>query len=91
MIGMSIVQVTDDLKILSLEHYYDNTKFLDKLTSGGKMQAADGTQKLGYIQQPTSLQQKFWGFIKKFWQPRVKPVRDDFAASRCPIAVLMKS
>jgi hypothetical protein len=90
-IGMSIVQVSDDLKILSLEHYYDNTKFLDKLTTGGKMQAADGIQKVGGIQQPSSLQQKFWGFIKQFWQPRVKPVRDAFAASRCPIAVLLKS
>lgn len=35
-IGMSVARVTDDLKILSLEHYFDNTLFLDKLTSQGK-------------------------------------------------------
>jgi hypothetical protein len=35
-IGMSIAHVTDDLKIVSLEHYFDNTLFLGKLTSGGK-------------------------------------------------------
>jgi hypothetical protein len=34
-IGMSIAHVTDDLKIISLEHYFDNTLFLDKLTAGG--------------------------------------------------------
>lgn len=35
-IGMSIARVTEDLKIVSLEHYFDNTLFLDKLTAGGK-------------------------------------------------------
>lgn len=32
-IGMSIAQVTDDLKIISVEHYFDNDSFLNKLTS----------------------------------------------------------
>jgi hypothetical protein len=36
-IGMSVARVTDDLKIVALEHYFDNTLFLDKLTAGGKM------------------------------------------------------
>ncbi|BAB77741.1 SnoaL-like polyketide cyclase [Anabaena sp. FACHB-709] len=35
-IGLSVAHVTDDLKIISLEHYFDNTLFLDKLTGGGK-------------------------------------------------------
>lgn len=35
-IGMTVARVTDDLKIVSLEHYFDNTLFLDKLTAGGK-------------------------------------------------------
>ncbi|MBD2345833.1 ester cyclase [Anabaena subtropica] len=35
-IGLSVAHVTDDLKIVSLEHYFDNTLFLDKLTAGGK-------------------------------------------------------
>ncbi len=32
---MSIARVTEDLKILSLEHYFDNNAFLEKLTAGG--------------------------------------------------------
>jgi hypothetical protein len=40
-IGMSIAKVTDDLKIVSLEHYFDNSLFLTKLTSGGKQANAD--------------------------------------------------
>jgi hypothetical protein len=36
-IGVSIAHVTDDLKIISLEHYFDNNLFLQKLTSGGKI------------------------------------------------------
>jgi len=35
-IGMSLARVTDDLKIISLEHYFDNSLFLEKLTAGGK-------------------------------------------------------
>ncbi|TFI54923.1 SnoaL-like polyketide cyclase [Mastigocladus laminosus UU774] len=34
-IGVSIARVTEDLKIESLEHYFDNTAFLQKLTAGG--------------------------------------------------------
>jgi hypothetical protein len=40
-IGMSIAKVTDDLKIVSLEHYFDNSRFLEKLTSGGKQTNAE--------------------------------------------------
>ncbi|MBW4617683.1 MAG: SnoaL-like polyketide cyclase [Desmonostoc vinosum HA7617-LM4] len=35
-IGMSVARVTEDLKIISLEHYFDNTLFLEKLTASGK-------------------------------------------------------
>ncbi len=34
-VGVSIARVTDDLKIESLEHYFDNSAFLQKLTAGG--------------------------------------------------------
>ncbi|GFE70345.1 ester cyclase [Chroococcus sp. FPU101] len=34
-IGLSIAKVTDDLKIESVEHYFDNSAFLQKLTAGG--------------------------------------------------------
>ncbi len=34
-IGLSIAKVTDDLKIESVEHFFDTNKFLTKLTSGG--------------------------------------------------------
>jgi hypothetical protein len=33
--GMSIARVTEDLKIESVEHYFDNNTFLQKLTAGG--------------------------------------------------------
>ena len=33
-VGMSIARLTENLKILSLEHYFDNTGFLEKLTAG---------------------------------------------------------
>ncbi|AHJ30589.1 putative pathogenesis protein [Nodularia spumigena CCY9414] len=33
--GISIARVTEDLKIESLEHYFDNNAFLEKLTAGG--------------------------------------------------------
>ncbi|WP_427157027.1 SnoaL-like polyketide cyclase [Aliinostoc sp. HNIBRCY26] len=36
-IGLSVAHVTDDLRIISLEHYFDNTLFLEKLTAGGKV------------------------------------------------------
>ena len=34
-IGLSIARVTDDLKIESVEHFFDTNNFLSKLTSGG--------------------------------------------------------
>lgn len=35
-IGMSLARVTDDLKVLSIEHYFDNSLFLKKLTNSQK-------------------------------------------------------
>ncbi|WP_267384021.1 ester cyclase [Cyanobacterium sp. uoEpiScrs1] len=32
-VGLSIARVTDDLKIIEVEHYFDNSNFLQKLTS----------------------------------------------------------
>jgi hypothetical protein len=45
-IGMSIARVTDDLKIISMEHYFDNSLFLTRLTAGGKV-TDDTTNKGG--------------------------------------------
>ncbi|MEO3704667.1 SnoaL-like polyketide cyclase [Trichormus azollae] len=36
-IGISVAHVTDNLKILSIEHYFDNNLFLEQLTAGGKL------------------------------------------------------
>ena len=33
-VGMSMAKVTDDLKIVSVEHFFDNSSFLKKLTTG---------------------------------------------------------
>ncbi|MDJ0737071.1 MAG: SnoaL-like polyketide cyclase [Nostocaceae cyanobacterium] len=40
-VGMSLARVTDDLKIISMEHYFDNSLFLQKLTAGGKQTDVD--------------------------------------------------
>jgi hypothetical protein len=36
-IGISVAHVTNDLKVISIEHYFDNNLFLEKLTAGGKL------------------------------------------------------
>ena len=33
-IGISLARLTEDLKILSIEHYFDNSKFIKDLTAG---------------------------------------------------------
>lgn len=33
-IGVSVARVTEDLKVVTLEHYFDNSQFLKKLSSG---------------------------------------------------------
>ncbi|HLP91685.1 MAG TPA: ester cyclase [Nostocaceae cyanobacterium] len=43
-IGISVARVTDDLKIVSVEHYFDNTLFLEKLTAGGKLENSEHSQ-----------------------------------------------
>jgi hypothetical protein len=43
-VGISVARVTDDLKIISLEHYFDNNLFLEKLTAGGKMENAANSE-----------------------------------------------
>ncbi|MBW4631106.1 MAG: ester cyclase [Iphinoe sp. HA4291-MV1] len=35
-VGISLARVTEDLKVLSIEHYFDNSLFLKKLTTGKK-------------------------------------------------------
>jgi hypothetical protein len=37
-IGVSVAHVSEDVKLLSLEHYYDNTKFLNQLTKQNSWQ-----------------------------------------------------
>ncbi|AFY49521.1 SnoaL-like polyketide cyclase [Nostoc sp. PCC 7524] len=46
-IGLSVAHVTDDLKIISLEHYFDNTLFLEKLTAGGKVASEVASESKG--------------------------------------------
>ncbi|BAY30078.1 pathogenesis related protein [Nostoc carneum NIES-2107] len=90
-IGMSVVQVTEDCKILSLEHYYDNGKFLEQLTSGGKTgtdsQQQSSTQ--GTTSQ-SSWQPNFLGFFKRLFSPKLKPATANLDVSNCPFAALMR-
>ncbi len=44
-IGISVAHVTDDLKILSVEHYFDNNLFLEQLTAGGKLVNSENDKK----------------------------------------------
>ena len=90
-IGISVVHITDDLKILSLEHYYDNNNFLDKLTSGGKLaNLSQSKQAEGGIQPPGSLYQKFWAFIKQIFTKRKELATTNLPASSCPFAALLR-
>ncbi len=56
-IGMSIAKVTSDLKIESMEHYFDNSLFLTQLTAGGKV--ASDTKSQGCPFNPVSLFKRF--------------------------------
>lgn len=40
-VGMSVARVSDDLKIESVEHYFDTNAFLEKLTSGKKSSSGE--------------------------------------------------
>ena len=44
-IGISVAHVTDDLKILSVEHYFDNNLFLEKLTAGSTLVNSENEKK----------------------------------------------
>jgi hypothetical protein len=90
-IGMSIVTVSDDLKILDLEHYYDNNKFLDKLTSGGKLANTSEQQPRHDEKQAeaTGLE-NFFGFIKRLFRRGKKPNTGELQESRCPFAGLVR-
>ncbi|WP_414752113.1 ester cyclase [Anabaena sp. CCY 9910] len=85
-IGTSVVRVTDDLKILSLEHYYDNTQFLAKLTSGGKLLKTPQNQQ----KKSNSLWRRFWNLIRKLWGKKEKSASANLQTSRCPFAAVMK-
>ena len=75
-VGMSIARVTDDLKILSLEHYYDNSQFLDKLTAQGKSPR----------QEQKAQKTNFWSFFTGFFGVKTeKP-----GATGCPFSALIR-
>ena len=40
--GITIATVTDDLKLTYVEHFFDNSQFLEKLSSGGKCPVMHG-------------------------------------------------
>ncbi|MEB3215853.1 MAG: ester cyclase [Nostocales cyanobacterium 94392] len=75
-IGMSIARVTDDLKIINVEHYFDNSQFLTKLTSGGKHGSED---------------KSVWGTIKRFFFGREKQQISPQLATSCPFKKLAAS
>ncbi|NJM19608.1 MAG: ester cyclase [Richelia sp. RM2_1_2] len=72
-IGMSIARVTDDLKIINVEHYFDNSQFFAKLTSGGKHGSED---------------KSVWATIKRFFFGREKQQTSPQLATSCPFKKL---
>ncbi|MDB9379634.1 SnoaL-like polyketide cyclase, partial [Nodularia sphaerocarpa CS-585A2] len=70
----------EDLKILSLEHYYDNTKFLEKLTARGQQQTGQQKQK----------QPNFWSFFQQLWNWQEKPRTGEAKTSACPFSAFMR-
>ena len=76
-IGMSIARVTDDLKIINVEHYFDNSQFFSKLTSGGKHQKG----------------KSIWATIKSFFSPRETETQQPSQqlATSCPFKKLTSS
>ena len=76
-VGMSVARVSDDLRVLSIEHYFDNSLFLKKLTAGAKK--GTGEQ-----------QGSFWGFVRRLWGAREKQATGELQASRCPLSALIR-
>ncbi len=76
-VGMSVAQVTDDLKIIRVEHFFDNSLFLKALTAAKK--PATGEQ-----------QKTFWGFVKRLWSRGEKSATVEQQASRCPFSALIR-
>ncbi len=74
-IGMSIARVTDDLKIINVEHYFDNSQFLAKLTSGRKHQNGESV----------------WAKIKRFFLKRETRQTSQQPAISCPFKNLTAS
>lgn len=74
-IGMSIVRVTDDLKILNVEHYFDNSQFLAKLTSNKKHHGG----------------KSMWEKIKSFFGGRQTQPASSSLAISCPFKKLSGS
>jgi hypothetical protein len=87
-IGMSIARLSDDLKIISLEHYYDNTKFLEKLTASGKPETGDSDRVDSAI--PQQKPANFWSFLQKLWYRQEKLKTDSRKPSACPFSALIR-
>ena len=74
-IGMSLARVSDDLKVISLEHYFDNTQFFDKLTSGGMITTHKPRNPILRM-------------VQKLWGSSEKPATQQLATTGCPFKKL---
>lgn len=77
-VGMSVARVTDDLKIISVEHYFDNSEFFAQLTSGNGKKAK--------AKAPSSSPTTFWGMIKRIWNWEIKATSKQQSVSACPFS-----
>ena len=90
-IGITVVNVTKDFKLLSLENYYDNNNFLEILTANGKLVNSSQSKQVGEsIENSSSPQKIFLKFIRNFFMKKEKITTKDLSVSSCPFAFLFK-
>lgn len=90
-IGMTVVNVTEDFKLLSLENYYDNNNFLEKLIAGGKIaHSSQSKQVEDSIENSSSTYNMFLQFLKKIFIKKEKIKNNNLSKSYCPFAFLFE-
>jgi SnoaL-like polyketide cyclase len=89
-IGMSLAKVSEDLKIISVEHYFDNTAFFTKLTSGSKGNNSNSQQTATINSSASFGSSGLWGMIKRIWSWKQQPENVKLQTATCPFRSLVR-
>lgn len=96
-IGMSVVRLSENFKIISLDHYYDNNHFLNTLTSGGQKMSSANYPQFAVSQQNgrySSVSLSLLPIIKQMYQRKKNTIEASLkaqsAVSKCPFNALTK-